>query len=330
MSAKPCSTTASRAGSTTAVSQPARPGGTGDSGESTGREPVRRATWSWVTRWTSIAPASEAIRSPVVPGSRRRSRPCRETPTTIMVALAPAAKSTTAAGTSSPTTEWKVPPREATSSCGPVEAALVGAPEPVGGDDVHGEQLGAGGALGQPGAAPDQRLALGAAGDRDDDPLLGRPRLLDPVRAAVVVELVVDPVGQPQQRQLAQRGEVADPEVRRERGVDVLGLVDVAVRHPPAQRVRGHVDQLDLVGRAHHVVGHRLALADAGDPLDLVVERLQVLDVDGGDHVDPGGEELGDVVRPLLVAAAGTLVCASSSTSTTAGPAPGSPRCPSR
>ena len=155
----------------------------------------------------------------------------------IIVALVPAAKSTTAAETSSPTTEWKVPPTEATSCLRPVEPALVGAAQAVGRDHVHGQQLGAGRALGQPGATPDQRLALRAAGDGDHDALLGRPGLLDPVRAPVVVELVVDPVGQPEQRQLAERGQVADPEVRRERGVDLVGLVDVAVRHPPAQRL---------------------------------------------------------------------------------------------
>ena len=85
----------------------------------------------------------------------------------------------------------------------------------------------------------------------------------------------------------------------------MLRLVDVAVRHPPAQRVGGHVDQLDLVGGADHLVRDGLLLPDPGDPLDLVVERLEVLDVDGGDDVDAGGTELLDVLRALLVPAAG-------------------------
>ena len=58
------------------------------------------------------------------------------------------------------------------------------------------------------------------------------------------------------------------------------GRVDVAVRHAPAQRLGRHVDELDLVGAAHDVVGDRLALLDAGDLLDDVVQRLEVLDVD--------------------------------------------------
>ena len=57
--------------------------------------------------------------------------------------------------------------------------------------------------------------------------------------------------------------------------------------------------------RAHDRVGHRLPLVDAGDPLDDVVERLEVLDVDRGDDVDARVEQLVDVLPALLVAAAG-------------------------
>ena len=56
--------------------------------------------------------------------------------------------------------------------------------------------------------------------------------------------------------------------------------------------------------RAHDLVGDRLALRDAGDPLDDVVERLEVLDVDRGDDVDAGVEQLLDVLPALLVAGA--------------------------
>ena len=77
------------------------------------------------------------------------------------------------------------------------------------------------------------------------------------------------------------------------------------MRHPPAQRLRGHVDQLDLVGAADHLVGHGLPLRHAGDLVDDVVERLQVLDVDRGDHGDAGVEQLLDVLPALGVAGAG-------------------------
>ena len=73
---------------------------------------------------------------------------------------------------------------------------------------------------------------------------------------------LVDPVGDPHERKLPQRAEVALAEVVRQRRVDLLRRVDVAVRHAPAQRLRRHVDDLDLVGRPHHRVGDRLALLD--------------------------------------------------------------------
>ena len=128
-----------------------------------------------------------------------------------------------------------------------------------------------------------------------------------PWASLVVLQRVVDLVGHPQQRQLAEGAEVADPEVVAERGVDLLGGVDVAVGHPPAQRLGRHVDQLDLVGGADDLVGDRLPLLDAGDALDDVVERLEVLDVDGGDDVDAGVEQLLDVLPALLVARAGDV-----------------------
>jgi hypothetical protein len=82
------------------------------------------------------------------------------------------------------------------------------------------------------------------------------------------------------------------------------------VRHAAAQRLRGHVDQLDLLGGADHRVGHGLALFDAGDLGDHVVERLQVLDVDRGQHVDAGVEQFVHVLPALGVARAGDVgVC---------------------
>ena len=66
-----------------------------------------------------------------------------------------------------------------------------------------------------------------------------------------------------------------------------------------------HVDELELVGAAHDVVGHGLALRGTGDAQDDVVERLEVLDVQRRDHVDAGIEQLLDVLPTLLVLRAG-------------------------
>ena len=181
-----------------------------------------------------------------------------------------------------------------------------GAGQAVVGSDVHADQLGLG-PHGHAGRPPDEDGAAAGAGERDHHPLLGLPRPGDVVALAVVVELLVDPVGHPQQGELAQGGEVAGAEVVGEGGVDALRGIDVAVGQPPAQRLGGHVDQLDLVGGPHHRVGHRLVLGDPGDPLHHVVERLEMLQVDGGDDVDAGVEQLLDVLPSLGVLGPGSV-----------------------
>ena len=181
----------------------------------------------------------------------------------------------------------------------------IGAGQAVGLGDVHGQQVAARGPGGDPGGPADQRLALGPAGQRHDHPLPGLPGALDLVLDAVALQALVHLVGQPEQGELAQRGQVPGAEVVGQRRVDLLRRVDVPVRHPAAQRLGRHVDQLDLVGRADDRVGHGFPLRHAGDLLDHVVEGFQVLDVDRGDHVDPGVEQFLDVLPALLVARPG-------------------------
>ncbi len=171
-----------------------------------------------------------------------------------------------------------------------------GRAESVAARDVHGEHLPAGALLREPGGPADQRAPLGAAGQPDDDALARPPDRGDAVVAAVLLQVFVDPVGDPQQGQFAQRREVARAEVVGEGGVDLVRLVDVAVGHAAAQCLRRHVDELDLVGAPHHLVRDGLPLAHAGYRRDDVAQRLQVLDVDGRHDVDAGGQQLLDVL----------------------------------
>ncbi len=138
-------------------------------------------------------------------------------------------------------------------------------------------------------SADEDRTAAGAS-QGDQHPLLGLPLSGDAVAFAVGAELFVDPVGNPQQGQLSQRGEVPGPEVVRQCGIDAFGGIDVSMGQPPLEGLGSHVDQLQLVSSPHHAVGNRLLLGDTGDPLDDIVERLEVLEVDGGDDVDTGFE----------------------------------------
>ena len=66
-----------------------------------------------------------------------------------------------------------------------------------------------------------------------------------------------------------------------ERRLDAVRGVNVAVHHPPPERLRRHVDQLDLVGAARDLIRQCLVLNHAGDLRGYVVQRLQVLDVQG-------------------------------------------------
>ncbi len=70
---------------------------------------------------------------------------------------------------------------------------------------------------------------------------------------------------------------------------------------PGADRLRGEIDELKLVGAAHDLVRNSLLLTHAGDLLDDVVERLEVLDVHRRDDSDPCLEQLVDVLPALLV-----------------------------
>ena len=152
-----------------------------------------------------------------------------------------------------------------------------------------------------PRCPPHEAFTVGGARQRDDDALPRLPRPVDAVPLPVVEERVVDAVGDPEQRELPERAQVPGAEVVPERGVDPLGGIDVAVRHPAADRLGSHVDELDLVRAPHDRVGDRLLLLDPGDLLDDVVDRLEMLDVECRDHRDPGVEEALHVLPALLV-----------------------------
>ena len=182
-----------------------------------------------------------------------------------------------------------------------VEPVGPGAGEPVVGHDVHTQELSVG-PLADPCGATDQRITGRCAGEAHHDTLARLPLRVDPMAFAVLAERVVDAIGDPEERQLAERGEVARSEVVGQRRVDLLGAVDVAVGHPTPEGFRRHVDELDLLGSADDRIGDDLLLADPGDALHHVVDRLEVLHVEGGDDVDAGLEELLHVLPSFGVA----------------------------
>jgi hypothetical protein len=119
------------------------------------------------------------------------------------------------------------------------EARRRGPHESVTARDVDGVQFPTGAPARDPRGPPHQRGPLGPAREGHDDPFAGGPRRLDPLLGPVAFQPLVDPVGQPEQRELAQRGEVPRAEVVRPRRVDPGRGVDVAVRERAGPRRAG-------------------------------------------------------------------------------------------
>ncbi len=268
------------------------------------RPPTKpRLASSWVTMWTSILPDCCTIAAPMPSSKIRAHRDRREVPITSWVAFISRAKSSSAVGTSSPTTVCTVAPRLVASS-----RTL-----PICGADTPDR--------------PSPRTTcttISSALDFDAIRDARRTSVSDsgpPVtatttrsRASQVSVILLSAryfasaasTWSASHSSASSRSAVRLPaaEVVGQRGVDPLGRVDVAVGEPAPQRFRCDVDQLDLVGGADDLVGHLLLLLDAGDLRDDVVEALQVLDVDGRDHGDAGVEQFLDVLPAFRVLAA--------------------------
>jgi hypothetical protein len=184
------------------------------------------------------------------------------------------------------------------------ERSRDGRAQAVLGRHVHGQEVAPARPRRDPRATPGQRLPPGVPGEGDDDAFARLPKGLDVVGAAVVAQSPLDVIGQPEQGELPHRRQVAEPEVVRQGRVDPLRGADLALSQPRAQGLGREVHELDLVRAAQDLVGHRLALGDAGDLLDDVVQRLDVLDVDRRDDAEPALQEVLDVLPSFLMARA--------------------------
>ena len=121
------------------------------------------------------------------------------------------------------------------------------------------------------------------------------------------LQLVIDSIRQPEQRKLPERCQVSRSKEVRQRRVYALGGVHVAVGQATPKRLGRHVDELDLLGPTNHCVRNGLSLRHLGDPLNHVVDALEVLEVQRRDDVDPRVEDLLDVLPALLVLDAGSI-----------------------
>ena len=119
--------------------------------------------------------------------------------------------------------------------------------------------------------------------------------------------MLIDPVGGTAQRQLAQGDQVA---LAKEVLNSPLGLaadIDFPFIEPLAEIVRGQVDQHYVVGGVEKRIGDGFTDLHAGDAADDVVQALEVLDVNGGKHVDAGFQQLFDVLPAFRMTGAGRV-----------------------
>ena len=148
----------------------------------------------------------------------------------------------------------------------------------------------------QPGRPPDRPDRGRAAVHEHHDPV-GDER--QGLAGELALQLPLDALGGEPERQLAERREVRLGEELVERDLGALRRIDVAVLHPLAERVRAHVDELDLVGAEQDVLRQALVDRRAGDRGDRVGDALEVLDVERADDVDPGVADRLDVLPAL-------------------------------
>jgi hypothetical protein len=93
---------------------------------------------------------------------------------------------------------------------------------------VHDDHFAAGDPTGHARAPADHGFRVVVVAHRHHDPLARRPVVLDLLLFAVRVQDFFDLVGEPQQRQFAQGGEVAGAEVFAQREFGLLLAVDLA------------------------------------------------------------------------------------------------------
>ena len=189
----------------------------------------------------------------------------------------------------------------------PHQQPRAGSVQPVLGRDVHRDQIAAAGRPGDPCAAPQELFAFRTARQRDDDAFAGLPFRVDVVFVAVFLQRFVDVARQPEQRQLAQCGQVSHTEIVAQCGVHAVRRIDEAGGKTFAQVLRGQIDQFDAVCGTQHLVGNGFTLFAVRDGPHDVVQRFDMLHVDGGDDVDAGVQQVDHVLPAFFVRASGNV-----------------------
>ncbi len=119
--------------------------------------------------------------------------------------------------------------------------------------------------------------------------------------------LVVNPLGGAAHGHFAQGGQIALAEKFIDGARGLLGDVDFALAQALEQLVGRQVDQFNFGGRVDDPVGNGFADEGAGNLGDHIVEAFEMLDVEGGVNVNPGGKQFFDILVAFGMARAGRV-----------------------
>ena len=166
---------------------------------------------------------------------------------------------------------------------------------------MNGQQVAAVDTGHDPGGPADERLAFGAAGESDDDPFACRPGGSDPCWP-ILGQSFIHAVGEPNRRsRAARRGCRAGISWRGRRRllrrIDVSG--DSRCRRSSGAMSTSSIWSARRTMSSGTVSRRRLPVMDAIH----VAQRGEVLDIDGGEHINAGGQQSLDVLPPLGIPA---------------------------
>ena len=154
---------------------------------------------------------------------------------------------------------------------------------------------------------PDDLDRMRTGTDAGHDPFGHRPGLANGVVPHVNAHLRVHPIRRPPQGQFAERDQVPLPKEVLDGFPRLLGDVDLPLLQSLQQLVRREIDQHDFVCLLQDHVGDCLTDHQARDLGDHIAQAFQMLDVEGRVDVDPGVQELHDILPALGVTSPGEV-----------------------
>lgn len=143
--------------------------------------------------------------------------------------------------------------------------------------------------------------------DAHEQPFRRAPGPFNGFDADEIRHLIVDAVSSAAQGQFAQGSQVGRREEVLRRTPRRLGNIDLAFVEARKQLVRSDVDKDHVVGQLQHLVWHRFAYGDAGDPRHDIGQAFQMLDVERRPDMDTRIEQLFRILPALRMPAFGRI-----------------------